>query len=598
MAKRLTLTVTLLSSDSAVAAVRAGRGTPFLDEACDFVSLGRARGGILIAGPLDSAALDATSAPQPRFGPAWLACAYLASIAPELPVGKALLRCRALFPAVRLGSQPAAEAEAFAKDRLARGLAAALRAGATAAAVSMDAGEGDGNSSSSSSSPSLRAGGGSAAAEATRMNASRLRTIARREAEELAEEQPVHRAAALVELGGGEFVRVAWPIDERLSRLEGAAAPPPPPPGLGLERAREEEAERRKAAAIAEAKAKAEEEAAAASVAAAAAMEEARAKEAAKAASKAAYLEMKARKAEAKAARKSDASAAGANSACEAKEGGSNDGGGGGGAFSPASSSLQPPLPRSSPQDATKGCGAAPPARYQPPHLRAPGVAAGSATTSMYCMGCRVPRTGKFCCECGSRLQPSPAAVAPAEPTVSTASTMPPAPTKPTAPSTATGRPPVQQPARPSVLAAAPAAPDLATTSYRCKKCRVTLFTSSMLVAHEAGEGQEAFRWHKREQNKGGAAHGCTSHFLESELAVERKLLKPELAAELQGDLVCPKCAARYGYFNWSGAQCSCGAWVAPAIQVTKSKVDESGGAVAAPVLMGARLPGIRGVRP
>ena len=121
-----------------------------------------------------------------------------------------------------------------------------------------------------------------------------------------------------------------------------------------------------------------------------------------------------------------------------------------------------------------------------------------------------------------------------------------------------------------------------------------------MLSEHEPGGGQEAFRWHKREHGKLDAAGGgCTSHFLESELAVERHILADELASEHQGDLVCSKCAARYGSFNWSGAQCSCGAWVSPAIQVTKSKVDESGSSVVAPVLMAARMPtrGGRGAR-
>ena len=31
----------------------------------------------------------------------------------------------------------------------------------------------------------------------------------------------------------------------------------------------------------------------------------------------------------------------------------------------------------------------------------------------------------------------------------------------------------------------------------------------------------------------------------------------------------------RLGSYCWSGMQCSCGTWVAPALQVVKSKVDE-----------------------
>ena len=44
---------------------------------------------------------------------------------------------------------------------------------------------------------------------------------------------------------------------------------------------------------------------------------------------------------------------------------------------------------------------------------------------------------------------------------------------------------------------------------------------------------------------------------------------------QVDGKLLCPKCAVRLGSYTWSGMQCSCGAWVAPAIQVVKSKVDE-----------------------
>ena len=43
----------------------------------------------------------------------------------------------------------------------------------------------------------------------------------------------------------------------------------------------------------------------------------------------------------------------------------------------------------------------------------------------------------------------------------------------------------------------------------------------------------------------------------------------------VEGKLACPKCATRLGSFNWSGAQCSCGAWVTPAVQVVRSRVDE-----------------------
>ena len=86
------------------------------------------------------------------------------------------------------------------------------------------------------------------------------------------------------------------------------------------------------------------------------------------------------------------------------------------------------------------------------------------------------------------------------------------------------------------------------------------------------GDGQRAFRQHKRDgRAEVSGAPSCTSYFLHD------AALHDETAAslaQLDGKLCCPRCNARLGSYCWSGAQCSCGAWVAPAIQVVKSKVD------------------------
>jgi hypothetical protein len=44
-----------------------------------------------------------------------------------------------------------------------------------------------------------------------------------------------------------------------------------------------------------------------------------------------------------------------------------------------------------------------------------------------------------------------------------------------------------------------------------------------------------------------------------------------------QGKINCPnpKCAEKLGHFAHFGAQCSCGRWVNPSYQISKSKVDE-----------------------
>ena len=124
-----------------------------------------------------------------------------------------------------------------------------------------------------------------------------------------------------------------------------------------------------------------------------------------------------------------------------------------------------------------------------------------------------------------------------------------------------------------AALTLAPAAPAAAATPsvvYRCQKCRVRLFSSDVLEAHEPGGGEQAFSRRQRSGGNGGgggAEGACTSLFLQSDAA--------EALSMVEGKLACPKCATRLGSFNWSGAQCSCGAWVTPAVQVVRSRVDE-----------------------
>ena len=110
---------------------------------------------------------------------------------------------------------------------------------------------------------------------------------------------------------------------------------------------------------------------------------------------------------------------------------------------------------------------------------------------------------------------------------------------------------------------------------FRCRKCRAPLFTGQVLESHEPGGGQVAFKHHKRDHRMGGAVESCTSHFLRSDGQTNMKSTE-DWEGCLQGKLTCAKCSTRVGDFNWSGMQCSCGAWVCPAIQVVKSKVDES----------------------
>ena len=63
------------------------------------------------------------------------------------------------------------------------------------------------------------------------------------------------------------------------------------------------------------------------------------------------------------------------------------------------------------------------------------------------------------------------------------------------------------------------------------------------------------------------ATQVCSSYF------VDRMDWMGEMDAN-EGKIACPKCKGKVGKYFWSGVQCSCGAWITPAIQVAKAKVD------------------------
>ncbi|XP_028988530.1 dual specificity protein phosphatase 12 [Betta splendens] len=104
--------------------------------------------------------------------------------------------------------------------------------------------------------------------------------------------------------------------------------------------------------------------------------------------------------------------------------------------------------------------------------------------------------------------------------------------------------------------------------SYRCRKCRRTLFRGSSILSHTVGKGALAFG-HKKSSNNTGDVQ-CTSYFIEPVQWMEQALL-----GVMDGQLLCPKCSSKLGSFSWSGAQCSCGRWVTPAFQLHRNRVDE-----------------------
>lgn len=108
---------------------------------------------------------------------------------------------------------------------------------------------------------------------------------------------------------------------------------------------------------------------------------------------------------------------------------------------------------------------------------------------------------------------------------------------------------------------------------YRCKKCRRIVAARENLVPHEAGKGELCFKWQKRSgdsQKKGEEPVECTSIFVEP-----MKWMESVQEGHVEEKLLCTGCKGRLGYFNWAGMQCSCGAWVNPAFQLHKSRLDE-----------------------
>lgn len=110
---------------------------------------------------------------------------------------------------------------------------------------------------------------------------------------------------------------------------------------------------------------------------------------------------------------------------------------------------------------------------------------------------------------------------------------------------------------------------------YRCKSCRRAIADASAVLEHEVGSGSDAFAWRKRakedQKSRGdGRHHPCGSVYVEP-LAWMDKATQ----GEVRGKLHCPSCRARLGSYDWSGAQCNCGAWIRPAFQLLRSKIDE-----------------------
>ncbi|KAI8322268.1 dual specificity protein phosphatase 12 [Martensiomyces pterosporus] len=110
----------------------------------------------------------------------------------------------------------------------------------------------------------------------------------------------------------------------------------------------------------------------------------------------------------------------------------------------------------------------------------------------------------------------------------------------------------------------------------RCKKCRRALVTEANILDHQAGAGQLAFSYKKRNAGGMDTPHAFPQNRACSSLFVEPMEWMDGVSDGLvENKIVCPKCQAKLGAYNWAGAQCSCGKWITPSFQIHRNRVDE-----------------------
>ncbi|KAJ1785866.1 tyrosine protein phosphatase yvh1 [Coemansia sp. RSA 2399] len=110
----------------------------------------------------------------------------------------------------------------------------------------------------------------------------------------------------------------------------------------------------------------------------------------------------------------------------------------------------------------------------------------------------------------------------------------------------------------------------------RCKKCRRPLVTEANVLDHQAGVGQVAFSYNKRNGSGANTPHAFPQNQACSSLFVEpMEWMDGVSDGLLENKIACPKCLAKLGSFSWAGAQCSCGKWITPSFQIHRNRVDE-----------------------
>ena len=124
----------------------------------------------------------------------------------------------------------------------------------------------------------------------------------------------------------------------------------------------------------------------------------------------------------------------------------------------------------------------------------------------------------------------------------------------------------MQSEQQPPAIEPATHTPNPEKTRYACRRCRTILFGVEDLEDPPHAQSQHDFRKRGKRQNLTGS---CQNHFLAQPLPWMNG------CDDVEGKFHCPKCDTKVGHYSWTGAQCSCGTWVTPAIMVPMSKVDE-----------------------
>ena len=133
------------------------------------------------------------------------------------------------------------------------------------------------------------------------------------------------------------------------------------------------------------------------------------------------------------------------------------------------------------------------------------------------------------------------------------------------------------------------ASPSVGTSAapYKCRKCRSIIFTSAGLaephfmtpratattLLQSSDLADTTTSSSKKKKSKAAGQVLCRTLLLDPDrVSWVQQLAKA--SPHIADSLSCPHCSCKLGVFDWSGAKCGCGQWVAPSFKITDSKVD------------------------